>query len=331
MAVLQKLSSINFVTHASADVGLGHLKRCLVLYQQFVSLGVVGKIYVPHNSMISDRVHKYPGIELVDDLNLLDSAFTDLCIVDRYCYESQWYQILKKSCHRLAVFDDECHHIPQQVNAVINLNLSTDQCPYPDSIKTFCGPIYNLVDPAFFSTSVHVTTKNCFICMGGSDPERISRKMVELVLEETDCSVTVVLGPGFEWQDDQTWLQNMPRVNCVSSPESMPDVLAGALFVLVSSGSLLSEVLSMGIPAICISLADNQRKIAQSYAKRKAVKYAGHHDDLNWKQLREEVVLFAEDKVYRTSFAERANSICHPLGAKRLAKDILYWLNNENL
>lgn len=254
----------------------------------------------------------------------------DLCIVDLYCYEQQYYKQLAYRCHSIAIFDDNRFFAPGHVQAVINTNISVTKESYDDSLKTFVGPDFALIKSAPVHYAWDASSQRCFVCSGGSDPERQTVKWVKSILRTTNFNIDVVTGPGFEWNEDLIWLDNTTRVLCHRNPDSLMRIACQARFSLISSGTLLYEMAVTGVPSICIALADNQRPVAESFADKQAAYYVGYINEISDMNIDHAICLFSEQSEFIKAISDNAKKLITPNGQRRLAEAILNWLENKS-
>src|SRR5690606_4124425 len=95
-----------------------------------------------------------------------------------------------------------------------------------------------------------------------------------------DCKITVVMGMTAPWLDDvRAAARDMPWPTQVrGNVKDMATVMSNADLCIGAAGSTAWERCTLGLPAIMITTADNQRDIAQALNEHGAALSIGHHE-----------------------------------------------------
>lgn len=324
-------SKIAIVTIANPKVGFGHLNRCLVLADAFNILGVSTEVYLLPTYEGVDKFlesrDRCSSIRRAD--HLPNPLMADTCIIDLYCIEQDIIRAAREQCSTVIVFDDsKGNEIPDGVDAVINTN-EIRSGEYKDVYKVFGGAKYCLLRPEFSRTKWKNSGNRVIICMGGSDPEGQTYRLVRISqrwLAHRD--VVVIQGPGFE-ADHGEVQQVFENITVMQQPKELASVMASAKLAVSASGTMLYEFIALGVPVACLSLDDSQRKIALSCAKINGVQILGEFDIVKdeeiGRSLREFDKTVSEQKIKIGSKARFVDG----QGDRRLARDLITWLDSR--
>tara|TARA_Y100001970_G_C14239879_1_gene864219 strand:+ start:2262 stop:3230 length:969 start_codon:yes stop_codon:yes gene_type:complete len=316
-------------THASPEVGFGHLNRCKILSDAIRSEGGQVKILVNSHPSIKNFVND-SKIKFFKDINHIEWPDADCCIVDLYCFETLFYKKLSKIYKKLIIFDDFNYKVPSYVSGVINGNIYAKREKYPIKIKSYIGVDYFLMRTEFLGKKQFANAKNILVCMGGSDPEEQTDRVLKVLSEVTKRKIDVVFGPGFEDKlVIQKWSSH-PRTNIHISVSNMSFLMERAAFCVSSAGSILYELSHLGIPTICISLIEHQRLIAEAFSKINAVNYIGYFDEISNSEIAREIKILDQNKSIREKLSKNSRFILDGLGSQRLAKELMNWIQSKN-
>lgn len=264
------------------------------------------------------------SVDAVQSADLWPGA--DACIVDLYEYRAEYYRVLSKKYSRIVIFDDDTFQVPERVAAVINPNIYADSSLYPPGIKAFVGSRYYLLRPEFTECPQgSYKGEHLLICMGGSDPEGQTGRILSIARRITDRPIDVVFGaPGCE--PSLVEYSGMSGVMVHTAVRRMRPLMERAAYAVVGAGTLLYELAYMGIPAACLCLADNQRMNAEVFAGKMAALFIGHHTHVSDDAIAATLVKLEKDSALRSTIRTNAQKMIDGRGAERLAKDLATWI-----
>ena len=312
-------------THASPGIGFGHLNRCQILAEAIRRIG--GDVSLIVNDHPS--IHSFVGSSNIQNLqstNLSEWPAADGCIVDLYCYDVSFYEALRKKYKHIIIFDDFEFQVPHSVSAVINGNICTQSTQYPAHLQTFTGIKYFLMRTEFIGKRQSLNAQNVLVCMGGSDPENQTTRLLEILSKLTARSIDAVFGPGFE---DKAVIQKWsthPQITTHFAVSNMSDLMKNAAFCVSGAGSMMYELAYMGVPIACMSLIDHQRLIAEAFSKEKAAIYLGYFDEITDFQIASQLQILDKDEQTRSKLGQMAQTLVDGKGSQRLASDLRTWL-----
>ncbi len=303
---------MNFIfrVDSSSEIGHGHLMRCLVLAQELKSLGasihficrahtrsahslVVGRGYTLHllsgKEVINKSVsHKdWLGCSQVEDAEASNKVIMSLpdrhVIVDHYGLDFEWESAIE--CDAITVIDDlaDRHH---KCTGVIDQSLVNKKDNYRALISgdfNFWGGASILLRDEFRNTPEWVDScdNSLLLCMGGSDPQGVTCRIIEALrnrLKESQAQqlikrLDVVVGPAFDPRFDlDLCLAELPLdVTVHHGHPNIAAIMASSNLSILSCGTMILEACGLGVPAIGVPIANNQKHTAGFLAAREAM------------------------------------------------------------
>lgn len=205
----------------------------------------------------------------------------DWLITDHYALDSRWEQALSPHYRKLLVIDDLADR-PHACHALLDQTLgraSEDYQPLvPRGCQLLCGSAYALLRPEFsamrpysLERRVQAPLRELLINMGGVDKDNITGQVLTALLTSPlpkDCRITVVMGSTAPWLEEvRRQASELPWPNRVlAGVDNMAQLMADSDLAIGAAGTTAWERCCLGLPALMLVLADNQRKVAQSLA-----------------------------------------------------------------
>jgi UDP-2,4-diacetamido-2,4,6-trideoxy-beta-L-altropyranose hydrolase len=217
-------------------------------------------------------------------------------IVDHYALDARWEGTLRPLCRKLMVIDDLANR-QHDCDLLLDQNLGRKAAEYgqlvPDGCKVLVGPNYALLRPEFFALREDSLTrrttnpqlKHLLICMGGVDQPDATGKVLEALKNcslPADLRITVVMGEHAPWLDRVRLLarQVTQPTEVKVNVSNMAQLMAESDLAIGAAGGTSWERCCLGLPAIVIVLADNQRDGAHALEQRGCVKIIDQLTDL---------------------------------------------------
>tara|TARA_Y100000590_G_C15649474_1_gene988164 strand:- start:12 stop:1640 length:1629 start_codon:yes stop_codon:yes gene_type:complete len=323
------VKSIKFliITHASSSVGLGHFNRCVILAKEILKNGHKVEFFLEGDLSLKNKINNKRWVHFKKKINYNHLPKSDVCIVDKYIYDEKFYFNLRKFIKTILIFDDNKYKVPKYVSAVINPNIYVENHKYEPGIKIFSGKKYLLIKKDFFKNTINYKKKsNIFLCMGGSDPENQTTRLISIILSCTKRKIEVLYGPGFKQKNViRKWEKN-PRIITHRSNENISRILKNCRYAIVGSGTMLYELIATKIPLSYMSLGKNQNNLAKFFSKMKSMNYLGYFKKVSNAIIEKKLILF-ETKL---NTKQKKTILITRKGPKKLVKDILNWYLIKN-
>jgi len=316
-------------THASPDVGFGHLNRCLILAEALRQYGCDVDVYVNSHPSIQEFI-KTLKIHYLAASNIDDLPQADACVVDMYCYDSEYYKELRKKYKKIIIFDDDELDIPEGVSAIINGNIYAKKNNYPKTIFCFAGIKYFLLRTEFLGKQKSPHAKNIFVCTGGSDPENQTTRILSLLSKVTVRQIDVVYGPGFDNESIMSEWSSHPQIKSHYAIDNISELMQDAAYCVTGAGSIMYELGYMGVPVACLGLAKHQRIIAEHFERKEAVVNLGDYSKASDLDIMKNLKIMDADANMRMKLGRNIKQLIDGKGSKRLACDLTKWINDDN-
>ncbi|PWW08346.1 UDP-2,4-diacetamido-2,4,6-trideoxy-beta-L-altropyranose hydrolase [Paenibacillus cellulosilyticus] len=221
----------------------------------------------------------------------------DWLVVDHYALDEEWEKGIRPYAERVFVIDDMAnrHH---DCDALLDQNFHADMDSrydglVPDPCIRLLGPRYLLLreefrNPLFGRRARDGTIHRVLVFFGGSDPTNETIKTLDAIemLNRQDIAYDVVVGQGNANKDQiEVRCANMPGVNYYYQVDYMAELMEKADFAIGAGGATTWERCYLGLPAMVIALAENQREGVEELAPYGAFMNLGWHGDISSAEL----------------------------------------------
>lgn len=288
-------------------IGLGHLVRCLRLGQELARRGAkvtfvtrthtnhaVGLLehhgfdVLPmkprheHNRDVSSWLGAPPDLDAAETIRALDATGgADWVVVDHYAIDAAWHRHVGTHARNLLVIDD-LKNRQLDADIVLNQNLGATERDYaglvPPATRLLVGPHNALLASEYRTaraqrakTPAPMERANLLISLGGSDPANTTGRVLEELEHALDrfTRVDVVISHHHPNREafHARWAPYR-NVFVYVQPPSLVDLLLTTDIAIGAGGSSTWERLCIGVPAVTLVLADNQRDAARALAEQ---------------------------------------------------------------
>lgn len=345
----------------SAQIGMGHLMRCLSIalalkeYQanvMFVTNNVQSQTFVIEKGFACQLLSgQYPAMEeeVEDTIAILQAQEVHLLLVDSYQATETYLSRLNSVVP--VFYLDDLGRMGLPVSGLINYNIygqdMSYQENYPEETTLLLGSRYAPVKAPFKNTPYEVREKvsNILITMGGSDALNIAGQLGEILLDALPQEVSLTLICG-RFSPHLAELQAMAqasstthvssaskaaqnqayqRVQVLTDVSDMWNVMQKCDLAIAAAGSTMYELCTMGVPTICCYYVENQRRIAECFGKDTSMLNAGDFSkepEQVLQAIKAQAVKLVESRQLRKQLSEEMHKVSDGMGAYRIA-DIL--------
>lgn len=261
----------------NAQIGLGHLIRCLALAQHLKHGFTICFVFNSAPSSFINDLDRFgfAYIEIVEELELFDIITEDcIVVVDHYSLNSEYQKKIKEKGCKLVCIDD-MHQGPFYADLIINhsLGIREEQYDTVNNSRFALGPRFALVRPEFLNDSLHrrlITEVNTiFICFGGSDSQNLTTSTLEILLAKGGYKrLLVVIGPLFAqlpFVEALAAKSKTVEIHQSVSASRMSELMQASDLAIVPSSGILMEAMSVRLPAITGYYVENQQEAANQY------------------------------------------------------------------
>ncbi|MFN9490492.1 MAG: UDP-2,4-diacetamido-2,4,6-trideoxy-beta-L-altropyranose hydrolase [Betaproteobacteria bacterium] len=291
---------------ASSTIGAGHIMRCLTLANElrhagaeilFLSRNVTGDAFdIIHNNC-------FPSISLGNATSwscdadrtlaaLINQPPFDWLIVDHYGLDRGWESRTRSVAHKILVIDDlanrphDCDALLDQ-NYYINAKQRYDSL-VPSNCRLFLGLEFALLRNEFKIAARNVRPRQnhirrILVTFGATDPTNETEKVLSALrsLDSPLISVDVVVGTAnLRRSVIEALCSAMPRVRCHVQTNRMVELMNAADLAIGAAGATTWERCILGLPALTVITADNQKQTASDLAAAGAIWLLGQANDL---------------------------------------------------
>jgi len=336
---------------ATTAIGVGHIMRCIALAQAWQQArGEVTFLSHCENEELRRRIlwegfglisvdHPGSGLEnLKQIINLLQNSRRDgdniWVVLDGYGFGPEYQESIREAGNRLMVIDDHNHLPHYHADVLLNQNLNADQLIYSCGPYTrlLLGTRYGLLRSEFLSwidykREIPKVAYKLLITLGGADPNNQTLTVVRAIqqLELERLETIVLIGPVNPHMQVLQSVINQSKfpIQLISNPDNIPELMAWADLAISASGSTAMEMLFMGLPALVIILAENQKTVAEALAHEGIAVNLGWYHDLSAAQIARKMTEMVEATDVRSEMSQRGRHLVDGKGAQRVLAKLL--------
>lgn len=231
----------------------------------------------------ADHAHGYAawlGVSVAEDAAATKGALAgrpaSVLIVDHYAIDACWHHDVRQCVSRVVVIDDLCDR-PHDCDVLLD-TAPGDAGRYdhlvPDSAQKLLGPRYALLRPEFEDAARVPRTRSgridrILVAFGGIDADNITAVALDAIAATLpdNVSVDVVLGrsaPHIDAVRDRCETQEQWALHVDTDEIAM--LMRAADLAIGAAGVISWERASLGLPAVVVVIADNQRRTADGLA-----------------------------------------------------------------
>lgn len=258
----------------------------------------------------------------------------DWLVVDHYSLGADWHRAVRPPLARVMVIDDLADRA-HACDLLLDQNLGRVAVDYdglvPDAAKRLIGPRYALLRPDFSAARVDSLVgraarggqvRDVLIAMGGTDPDNASGAVLKTLAPLLrSLRVTVVLGSGAPHLDQvRTALSDLgSEARLLTDVSDMARLMVQADLAIGAAGGTSWERCCLGLPALVLVLADNQRGGAAALDRAGAAILCGDLRQDDWRARLTAAFSACLDATHLTSLSQAAAGLVDGEGADRVA------------
>lgn len=282
---------------SSIKIGTGHVVRCLHLAEMilkkqhevfFVCKELTGNII----SLIEEKqikVIRLPGDLLPENEpkhigNILNEENPDFIILDHYYLPLSWELVINSRSIPLMIIDDSFSR-QHTCDFFLNQNY-VNEYKHIGKQKNFIGPEYAVLSSDFLNSPIPERSfnevKKILVFFGGTDPRGDTYRYLKTIKKQKyNLEINVVLGKtNLDIPKIQTLVEDWSNVKLHIQTKDMSSLMRDSDLYIGAGGTVTWERAYMGLPALCIAVADNQIEIAQAMAQNGIHMFLGSSDEI---------------------------------------------------
>jgi UDP-2,4-diacetamido-2,4,6-trideoxy-beta-L-altropyranose hydrolase len=324
------------------DIGGGHILRGLTLAQALADQGATiafAANAAARGVIAAYGAGAYPVVPLPDDLGEAVQAAArvaadfaaDWVLLDHYRVNADQEAVLRAG-RRLAVLDDLADR-PRPADLWLNPGYGAQAADYaglaPAGAQVLAGPAYAPVrsafaalrEPALARRAQDAPPTRALVFLGMGDLDGVTARIARAVRAAFPAlALDVVVGAGAR---SLPVLRNIDGLNLHVDTPDMAALCARADIAVGAGGSAVWERAVLGLPAVTVVLADNQRPMAQAMARGGLTLALDVADARFDAELIEATRRLVEDDALRQTMSRALMALCDGQGAARFAGALL--------
>jgi len=337
-----------FRTDATVAMGTGHAMRCLALAQACQDGG--GKALFACSQLttaVAQRLHAEdieiarvkttPGSieDAIEVSELASRRAAEWVMVDGYQFNDDYHRQLREKGFKVLLIDDMgCGRYCADL--VLNPNLHATEELYRSrepQTRVLLGPRFALLRYEFqtwhhWRREIVPRPRKLLVTMGGSDPGNVTAGVLDaLALLGTDnLEVRVIVGgssPHLTFVEKRAAaIQGSIRI--LRNPMNIPALMAWADVAVSAAGSTCWELCFMGLPAVLIDVAENQKRVGQELSRRGVALYAGSSGEVTPSGIAAAIKQLLESSKVLSDMSRRGRELVDGRGTERVLAAMQY-------
>jgi UDP-2,4-diacetamido-2,4,6-trideoxy-beta-L-altropyranose hydrolase len=192
-------------------------------------------------------------------------------VVDGYHFGAEYQQVIKNAGLEMLFVDDNGHADHYYADVVLNQNIHADPSLYANRepyTALLLGTDYILLRREFlkwkqWEREIPEVAKKILVTMGGSDPDDVTsvviRALQNIEIEGFEAKVVVGANNPHYAKLQYEVSQLSASVQLINDSHDMPGLMRWADLAISSGGTTCWELAFMGLPALVLVIADNQK------------------------------------------------------------------------
>ena len=302
--------------------------------------------YADNWSEKSERLSEYQqwlGASLEAELQQLAVALGDrrydLLIVDHYALDLAWEVKARSWAKKIMVVDDLANR-QHDCDLLLDQNFYLDrEMRYQDLVpvgtRCLLGPKYALLRPEFLEAREKLrggdgVIKRILVFFGGSDETNETGKALRALsaLTKPNLLVEVVVGSSNPHKLEIEQVCEQMGFNYYCQINNMAELMAKADLAIGAGGSTTWERCCLGLPAIVVTIAANQVRIAEDCAQAGVLIYLGAHSEVDITGYESAISHLTAESL--RLMGESGARMVDGFGAGEVASQIMRRCKNEN-
>ncbi|MBI3804154.1 MAG: UDP-2,4-diacetamido-2,4,6-trideoxy-beta-L-altropyranose hydrolase [Nitrospirae bacterium] len=225
-------------------------------------------------------------------IEVLGGERPDWLVVDHYGLDIEWENRLRPHTGKIMVIDDLANR-PHDCDLLLDQNYSAEgegryQAMVPETCRRLAGPRYALLRPEYAlyrrtRPARDGEVRRVLVFFGGSDPHNMTGLTIEALSQPAlrHLAVDVVVGANNPHRPMiEKGAAKRPCTRIYEPRPHLAALMSEADLAIGAGGATTWERMCLGLPAVVISIAENQRPASEALQKVALLDYAGHFPDV---------------------------------------------------
>lgn len=265
----------------------------------------------------------------------LNTTRFDWLVVDHYGLDASWEEKWRHHVDHILVVDDLANR-PHDCDYLLDQNFFRQpECRYqelvPEACRLLLGPDYSLLRPDFAEVRAAVQSsgkrvsgqvRRLQIFFGGSDPTGETLLALEAVsrLAWPELTLDVIVGGSNPLKEAiEAACCSLPNARFYCQTREMAQLMGEADLAIAAGGTATWERLCVGLPALVLSVAENQEQISREVAEAGAQIYLGRSGEISAVALESALRRWLSHPAELAELSQKAFTLVDGLGAIRVA------------
>jgi UDP-2,4-diacetamido-2,4,6-trideoxy-beta-L-altropyranose hydrolase len=339
---------------ASAEIGSGHVMRCIALAQAWQTSGgrvifalargmeLEGRIIAEGSEVV--KIDAEPGTaeDAAQTAVILSRSRACWRVVDGYHFPSDYHKHLRDAAGHLLLMDNGESALPYDCDLVVNPDCDASRSRYGGANKrtTFLlGPRYAPLRREFLESvsdrpEIRETAKRILISFGGGDQNDVTLQVIDALngIRNLELDLTVVVGASYLYQQGlKAALKESPhRTRLLCNVKNIPELMMAADLAVTAGGGTCYELAFMKVPMFLIVMAHNHEQLAQRLGASAAAYNAGWFSSLSKSALAESLRDVICDQALPMRVVENGARMVDGRGANRIVETMLQFESKKH-
>ena len=325
-----------FVTHGGAEIGLGHVRRCLALARSLASLGAEAMFILGMDEAVAESVaragFRVARVNWEADLAVAVAALRetnpDTVVVDSYLATPEFLRLLRAVAAQVVAVDDLADRdLP--VDVVVNGGVAATDLRYgfAGGRLLLVGPQYALIDSAYGAAPARrqlARIERVLVTLGGSrQPQAVHAAISAVNATLDDVVVDVVAGPYADPTGDGA-ARSGNRFVIHGYVTDLRPLMLEADLAISAGGMTLYELAATATPTIMMLTVANQEPNVRGFEQAGAAVFAGAADRPGIREnLEGKLRELARDPAHRVALGARGRRLIDGQGTWRVGRALV--------
>lgn len=347
---------------ASSQIGTGHFMRCMTLADALKQHGAQIRFVSRHipehlRSSLAEKGYEFAllgstqddvcldelahahwlGVsqaqDAMDSIQALSGVTWAWLIVDHYALDARWELVLRQTAKNILAIDDIADR-QHDCNVLLDQNFYADMnSRYGGKVLTNCqlllGPRYALLRDEFRQLRKQIKPRNSsvkriLVFFGGVDADNYTGCAIDALskISIPDLHVDVVIGSQHPCREQIEAACAQVGFICHVQTDRMAELMAAADLAIGAGGSASWERCCLGLPALIVSLADNQIDIAKALDMFGACQYIDSLETVSASVMRSAIIDLLNHQDRLEALSEKSYSLVDGLGVDRVCQEL---------